>query len=254
MSENRGGFLIGILAILLVIVLMIPITSILIDPDTPDPLNTPIYELNDHSLIELFEETTTLFDSEQLVTNGDFSDGTTGWTKFDDNTYYVSDGELIVEKGTDTLTSAIQPFASIVDHKYYYRLYFNYDVDGTYLFQINQQGDYQTLPNKEAYNSGIILSNYEGINLYIGQGPDATFIVIDDVRLYDITLPISNKQYSPLYTTTFDLMTDEQIKLQMDWFVANPHLFLPYQSLGIDNLTVGQIQYYYALYEYYSGL
>ena len=160
-------------------------------------------------------------ESHQLVTNGDFSDGTTGWTKFDDNTYYVSDGELIVEKGTDTLTSAIQPFASIVDHKYYYRLYFNYDVDGTYLFQINQQGDYQTLPNKEAYNSGIILSNYEGVNLYIGQGSNANFIVIDNVRLYDITPLITNKQYSPLYSTTFDLMSDAEIQTQMNAWVAD---------------------------------
>jgi hypothetical protein len=38
---------------------------------------------------------------------------------------------------------------------------------------------------------------------------------------FNITNMIANKQYSPLYATTFDLMTDAQIKAQMDSWIAD---------------------------------
>ena len=47
------------------------------------PLDTPIAALNNLSLREIFEESSIL-NSEQLVTNGDFSNGTTGWMSLPD--------------------------------------------------------------------------------------------------------------------------------------------------------------------------
>jgi len=44
---------------------------------------------------------------------------------------------------------------------------------------------------------------------------------MDITYSYQVSIDMlrANKQYSPLYDTTFDLMTDEQCKIQLDlWF------------------------------------
>ena len=45
-------------------------------------------------------------------------------------------------------------------------------------------------------------------------------------NVFNISTLIANKQYSPLYSTTFDLMSDAQIKAQMDLWENGAHLTL----------------------------
>ena len=71
---------------------------------------------------------------------------------------------------------------------------------------------------------------------------------VDYAYVFNISTLIANKQYSPLYNTTFDLMSDAQIKSQMDMFVDKPYLFIDYKTLGIDHLTVEQMDYWYEVY------
>ena len=55
--ENKPNIWIIILTSLLIIVMMIPITALVITPSKePQPLDTPLFELNNHSLREVFEE------------------------------------------------------------------------------------------------------------------------------------------------------------------------------------------------------
>jgi hypothetical protein len=59
---------------------------------------------------------------------------------------------------------------------------------------------------------------------------------VNDFMQFNVSTLIANKQYSQLYTTTFDLMTDIEIKTQMDAWVNGSYV-------GIDDLD------FQALYE-----
>jgi hypothetical protein len=59
---------------------------------------------------------------------------------------------------------------------------------------------------------------------------------VNDFMQFNVSTLIANKQYSQLYTTTFDLMTDIEIKTQMDVWVNGSYV-------GIDDLD------FQALYE-----
>src|SRR6056297_611384 len=52
---RNNGLIIGTLAVILIVLFMIPITGMLVTPEEPQPLNTPIYELNNKSLNYIFE-------------------------------------------------------------------------------------------------------------------------------------------------------------------------------------------------------
>jgi len=49
-------------------------------------------------------------------------------------------------------------------------------------------------------------------------------IYFDNIILFNISTLISNKQYSPIFNTTFDLMSDADIKTQMDAWVTSGEL------------------------------
>ena len=72
---------------------------------------------------------------------------------------------------------------------------------------------------------------------------------VDYAYAFNISTLIANKQYSPLFNTTFDLMSDTDIKTQMDEFVAKPYLFINYTDLGIDTLTTTQMDYWFSVYQ-----
>src|SRR5690606_26308131 len=76
---------------------------------------------------------------------------------------------------------------------------------------------------------------------------------IDNIMLFNISTLIANKQYSPIFNTTFDLMSDTNIKTQMDAFVAlgldtRNNYLIDYLSLGIPLSTMEDIETYYDLY------
>jgi hypothetical protein len=53
---------------------------------------------------------------------------------------------------------------------------------------------------------------------------------VDFIYAFNVSDLIANEQYSPLYSTTFDLMTDEQIKAQMDLWIS--------QGLSTPNIVI----------------
>lgn len=208
-------------------------------------LDTPIVSLNGHTLREVFE--TSLFDNYQLVVNGDFSDGTTGWS----NTTLASvvNGELVFNNTTGSYNALYQEITVNVNDKIYYYVNVISSVEG---FRINY-GEDQYSPTytmkSTGTQSGIFTAN-QGTTVRIMLGSNGgTSSTYDNSFIFNISTLIANKQYSPLYQTTFDLMTDEQIKLQMDEFVAKPYLFIDYTGFGIDTLTKEQKDYYYSLYQ-----
>ncbi|NLD46686.1 MAG: hypothetical protein GX660_05735 [Clostridiaceae bacterium] len=163
----------------------------------------------------------TLIDCEQLVTNGDFSDGTTGWT-LPSATGSVSDG---IYSFTPTAQfGGLQQLTTITSGIKYYiisrikassgdiRLYIG--VDEVYILS-NETGSYETI-------SGIIepTINSPTIKVKDFSSSSWTQIEVDYIFTFNISNLIANKQYSPLYSTTFDLMSDAEIKAQMDLWVS----------------------------------
>ena len=258
---------------------MIPITGLIITPsDEPQPLDTPIFELNNYTLNQVFTDNAITWndfkDSEQLVTNGDFSDGTTGWNS--ENGTLINDGGKVKITSTvssdnykisQTVTTIIQP-----SNKYYLSTTINQAQlsSGSGLLYLNTNlGAYIiTAPNTvgEQFVSGVVMVDsgivtvayyeirYNAINI-------GNYFTVDNAYLFNISTLITNKQYSPLYSTTFDLMSDAEIKTQMDDFVttgeASPNqinIWMTYTALGLTNLTKDQMEHYYALFLYYSSL
>jgi hypothetical protein len=168
-------------------------------------------------------------ESHQLATNGDFSDGTTGWN--------VAAGSIsafdniVIWDYVQSSNTAIfwRPLNVLENNKYYTSLIveerINMD-DNQYLTTqfagVTNQGTGITKFDLGLY-SAITTSLYDNtlfrIRLY-GIDESAT-IKFSHVNVFNISTLITNNQYSPLYSTTFDLMTDAQIKTQMDAWVAD---------------------------------
>ena len=73
-----------------------------------------------------------------------------------------------------------------------------------------------------------------GNNIYVA--------ILDDYSsvTFNYSTLIANKQYSPLYLTTFDLMTDEQIKAQMDAWVQDGTLLIMAVDFNKRFISVGK--------------
>jgi len=209
-------------------------------------IDTPIAELNDNTLREVFEDSS-IFDSEQLVTNGDFSDGTTGWTKTPTATYSVSDGVMKFNPTTqyDSLNSS--PLDTVIGNKYYYVGSIKSNTN-TGRFQLGS-----TLVSTIANNVFTLYGSFfiatgtaHSIILYENQTVAGEYY-LDYAYAFNISTLQANKQYSPLYETTFDLMSDGEIKEQMDAFISKPYEFIDYDTLGWYP-TQSELDYYYSLY------
>jgi hypothetical protein len=88
--------------------------------------------------------------------------------------------------------------------------------------------------------NGVDYYVYDGItsSIITGDGNDYTLTnntgASAIMHAYNTDTLKSNKQYSPLYSTTFDLMTDEQIKAQMDLWVETKTLPNSIMSVDMD--------------------
>ena len=221
-------------------------------------VEVPIPALNDHTLEEVFGHGN-LLDAEQLVTNGDFSDGTTGWTAV--NSTNTASGGILTNTGDGT---SVNPYAFlrqtyINGHKYYATS--KVLVTNAVCSRIRTRFSAGVLDlnidtpaiNTWYQNSGIftaIGTSYATSvqHTYVDNATaNGKVVQIDFVYLINISILIANKQYSPLYSTTFDLMSDAQIKAQMDLWVQNPQYWLDYDALGFE-LIQSQLEIYYNLY------
>ncbi len=68
--------------------------------------------------------------------------------------------------------------------------------------------------------SNVVTLGTTTITIVITNGAVISSLIYK-VNIDIVTTLIANKQYSPIYDTTFDLMSDAQIKAQMDYWVAD---------------------------------
>lgn len=207
----------------------------------------PLIKLNGLSLNEVFENTS-LLDSEQLLTNGDFSDGTTGWT-LSNATGAVTDGIYVFSP--NNLYGGIYQSILFTTEQYYFVI--RYDTLGeTFAFRGSSSGITLSFRPTYGYENYSVIQTMlplsESFGIIHNLAGSIEPISVEYAYAFNISTLIANKQYSPLYDETFDLMSDEQIKAQMDMFVDKPYLFIDYKTLNLENLTVDKLDDLYALY------
>ena len=191
--ENRSSILVPVLAVLLVIILIIPITHMIIAPKEPDPLKSPRFELNNHSLREVFENVytgVTLIDTESsgvTVTRSGLPD-------------------LAIFNGIRSGLAAHFTIYNLIEGNKYYGVYqfISGSIDGLF------NGSW--IPSKYISSTNVFTSTSQNI------------IVLS-------------------------LLTDQSA----DDFRFSLYVY-DLTSLGIDNLTTAQMDYWYNLYLYYKSL
>ena len=166
------------------------------------------------------------FDSNQLVTNGDFSIDTTGYGLAD---YWAVGVDVLsnhrildnMQYWTGTTTSSNsrldQQFPSLPLGSKVYASVTSINVNSLRMLW----GDQYILNSMvDGYNSKIeTLTSGSFTGIYFQTRVANVESGVKNVVFINISTLIANKQYSPLYNTTFDLMSDAQIKAQMDyWF------------------------------------
>lgn len=227
-------------------------------------LDTSIRDFNDLTLQEVFE--TSLFDNYQLVTNGDFETATLiNWAFEGGGTKtIISDikyGNYALEITTNNSSGLVyQIISAKTNDEIYYSVntYLRSFTTNSIILGISDSGftNYTNIPRNNStigtwLRQSQIITNIANDNpiFILGLVSNATrSIIYDNINIFNITKMKANNQYSPLYQTTFDLMTDEQIKLQMDEFLEKPYLFIDYENLGF-GLTTSKMDFYYSLYQ-----
>ena len=251
-SSNKGIIL--ILSILFIVVMMIPITGLIIAPSEINWLEQPRYELGGMTLNEIFVDNAQYLETKQLFLNGDFDTDTTGWTPIDIGIPAVASG---IVSFTATAVNAYlrQTLITVVDSKYYSSANIkttSLSVGMLYSGGLNVAhsggGDYELLSNivtagETAHSFGIIDTRASAW----------TQTDVDYVYSFNISTLITNNQYSPLFYTTFDLMSDADIKTQMDLWVTEGidilNIWLTYNAVGLDHiLSYDEMLDYYQLY------
>ena len=154
-------------------------------------LNKPIPELNNLSLTQVFE-------TGNLVTNGDFSDGTTGWSISGAvSGFQVNDG-IASFTATSNNSYVYQQKTLTLNNKYYYTSLLKADYPTFYLNAYLNASPYTTLI-ADYYNdsgvfethSGIVTNNISTNNFVIRlrdySGSGWTPVYFDDIYLLDLT-------------------------------------------------------------------
>jgi hypothetical protein len=252
MENNRLPIITSV--ILLIIIMMIPITQIVITPKDTDYLNSPIFELGGLSLNEVFVDNAVTLQSEQLSTNWDFSNGTTGWIA-NLGTISVNNGILLFTSTTTGLGGIYQT-GYIANNSYYINLRIKPIKNSNVILFLNEL-NYNLTPNLWQTISDIKNVNTTLLRVWQSLNSSETY-ELDYVYVFDIAVLKSNKQYSPLFNTTFDLMSDANIKTQMDEWVSDGltsiNIWLTYNAVGLDQvLSKDQMLQYYNLFVLYSS-
>jgi uncharacterized repeat protein (TIGR02543 family) len=146
----------------------------------------------------------------------------------------VPNGEYTYS-GSTNQTNFILPLQS-TKTKYYQHIQFTQltgSITSFNLREIDINGDFVTdIKIIENITTTIsfsgIIDTYRLTNRILGITDGYTYIS----KAWNISTLITNKQYSPLYSTTFDLMSDAEIKAQMDLWFANGTL--PNDLMGVD--------------------
>jgi len=173
--------------------------------------------------------------SQQLITNGDFSNGTTGWSSFLSRSSLQNVGnnlEITILSNLDISSTIWRTTNQLTTQtaKYYYAL--NYKPKNNSVLRVLYSNlDRQTSQiggqfnfNSHIWNNNGITSQVDFLGNFDTTHSVNDVLIMDYFYLFNITTLITNKQYSPLFNTTFDLMSDAQIKTQMDAWVTSGEL------------------------------
>lgn len=168
----------------------------------------------------------------QLLTNGDFSNGTTGWTAYR-GIGVVSNGVYTLTGNTNDDYMAINRAIPVNETDKYYIASMLMTPDTVNRILLTGS-TYVDDINNPTPNVWYMLS---GIRTYLPANLDGRHVLqlshtsINGLRLniknnirINISTLIANKQYSPMFNTTFDLMSDANIKTQMDAWVNSGEL------------------------------
>jgi len=206
-------------------------------------LDTPQYALGGNSLREVFEDGG-LFQDAQLLSNPNFTSDTV-WTK--QGAWSISGG--VANYDASAIQYIGQPLTISKNNKYYFSFI---SIGNQPRFSLNNQNGDGFLSSTNYNNgfNGIVFTpsrDSTEFRIYASNINGGTVFTLDNTYLFNISTLIANKQYSPIYTTTFDLMSDAQIKIQMDSFVDIPEHWVDFDTLDWYP-TQPQLEYFYNLY------
>jgi hypothetical protein len=196
-------------------------------------LNMPLAEFDGLSIRQWF-------DANQLVTNGDFENGATGWN-IQNRWTYNSLGFLSYN---NTGVGYFSQNISIIDTNHYY-FSLNVEISGGIANFLLANGSAITIdsgPYREytnGFNSSIYKANLSTSVIRFYAKISSNSYNVDNLSLINITQLKTNQQFSPMFNTTFDLMTDAQIKEQLDyWVELYQSLKIPYYNTFFDNIII----------------
>ena len=235
MSENRHTIIVPLLCILLVIIFMIPITGMLIDPGDPDPLNTPIYELDNQSLNDIFanQESRTLRSnllSDIMGVDTTIVKNSTGWviiTNIDG--IYRFNIDLSSELGYKQAdVSEVANISGIINGDTY--------IPTAVLSMTNNSYTIATRDNNYLYFATPKTIEFDSVIKF------ENYLLTNDVTIY------YEKD-----TNTISLTYDNLITLG-DFILNDTYNYFVYESVFDLDLTESQWDYYHELYLYYNSL
>ena len=161
----------------------------------------------------------------QLVANGDFDEGTTGWDIHAEINYDTLYNDLHIDITSGTLTGTRYITSNLGTRTSIY-IYYDFDnismpVDyGT--FAIRTTGYTNLYPLSNITGNHSYLLNLASNNMMFAIGHNFNRDIeyrLDNVYIFDKVAMQMAQVYSPLYEDTFDNLLDSEIKAQMDVWV-----------------------------------
>jgi hypothetical protein len=169
--------------------------------------------------------------AQQLVTNGDFSNGTTGFTGGGSVLTNVANNLIVTGNGTSVASRALQTINVLSTDTVYMNFRFKTISHSSASTEIRIGGIiYNQTPTPTA-DTWYQISSVTSLSLILTGVLELRSNYVDNATsngkvtewdyfyIFNTNILKENKQYSPLYQTTFDLMTDAQIKAQMDYWI-----------------------------------
>lgn len=195
-------------------------------------LDTPIVELNNHTLREVFE-------SGNLVVNGDFSDGTTGWNILRGG---INDGEYAYSSNLSYDAGALQEINFEIGTYYFVIKARNSSSNIAYADISNSIGSSITIDNTNMeYKSSFFDKSISEIR-YISLGYFTVIdtlgnIYFDEISLYNLTSfgisSLSQARMDYWFNVYQDLLKD------IDRVSQLPNLFIDLFNEITDNFVIG---------------
>jgi len=155
-----------------------------------------------------------------LVTNGDFSNGLTGWTGTSGDTFTDMTGYAKLTAASTGTRGLYQNSKLVSGVKYYAFCKIRPSVNVTQTEIFGVLSSESITANQWNYYSSVGTASSTAARIYVSVGI-GNYFEIDDIMFFNVTNLINAYKYSPLYNKTFAAMSNAEIKAQMDLWVYN---------------------------------